>query len=189
MNPHWEPPKKPFAMYRKHMDFYGSLDVAKNMGIVHTTKQQKKTPCEIKSWWPNECSNMKGYTPQNSVVVFFKRWCELPATTITPLGELSTLQRLKHWFCIQEVGGWTNPFETYEWKWEFFPKDRGENTKIFGNHHLAQGNDVFFPDFEMFKSALKRIGHSRCRNPSKIVWKCLVLSDERSIHEASKTLV
>ena len=127
------------------------------------------------------------HAPKNSVVVFFKRWCELSATTITPLGEFSTLQRLKHWFCIQGSSWLNQPIGKIWVKMgSSSPKDRGENTT-----YSSRSWCVFFQILTFEICINKDFCHSRCRKPEtkflyEIVW-CWVMK-EASI-EASKTLV
>ena len=47
---------------------------------------------------------------------------------------------IKHKLCdLFLVGGWTNPFEKYESKWESSPNFRGEHQKYLSCHHLVLG--------------------------------------------------
>ena len=73
------------------------------------------------------------------------------------------------------VGGWTNPSEKYQSKWESSP-NRAENKKIFENHHLG-----FFCCQNSFRSSkwvhghsfrLKHFGGFCSSSGRKKLWRC-----------------
>ena len=113
---------------------YGLLGIPRcclEYGDHAHNRQQKKTPCEIKSWWPNESSDRKGVTRPKTPS------CVLLNDDANCLQQQSlrwvSLVHFKGWSresVYQVSRGWTNPFEKYEGKWESTPKDRGENAKF-----------------------------------------------------------